>query len=91
MRIAATLAETTRAIAAGAAELGLDPLPDDQRGPHMLGVRLPAEARASVTSSLADAGCYAALRGDSLRIAPHLHNTPDEVERLLGALAAAVD
>jgi selenocysteine lyase/cysteine desulfurase len=32
--------------------------------------------------------CFAALRGDSLRLAPHLHNTPDEVERLLGALGA---
>ena len=33
--------------------------------------------------------CYAAVRGDSLRIAPHLHNTPAEVDRLLAALATA--
>lgn len=89
-RIAATLAETTGAIADGAEALGLEPVPADQRGPHMLGVRLSERARATATSSLAEAGCYAALRGESLRIAPHLHNTPDEVERLLGALAATV-
>ena len=35
-----------------------------------------------------EAGCFAALRGDSLRLSPHLHNTPAEVERLLGALGA---
>lgn len=89
-RIAATLAETTGAIADGAEALGLEPVPAGQRGPHMLGVRLPERARATATTSLAEAGCYAALRGDALRISPHLHNTPEEVERLLGALDFAV-
>ena len=45
-RIAATLAAITEEIARGAQELGLDPLPADQRGPHMLGVRLPRRCRA---------------------------------------------
>ena len=39
--VAGTLAERTSAIARGAAGLGLDAIPDEQRGPHMLGVRLP--------------------------------------------------
>jgi selenocysteine lyase/cysteine desulfurase len=89
-RIAATLARTTAAIARGAAALGLEPVPAEQRGPHMLGVRLPEAARESALAALSDAGCYASLRGKSLRIAPHLHNTPEEVERLLDALRAAV-
>jgi selenocysteine lyase/cysteine desulfurase len=89
-RIAATLARTTAAIAHGAAALGLEPVPAEQRGPHMLGVRLPEAARESALAALSDAGCYASLRGKSLRIAPHLHNTPEEVERLLDALRAAV-
>jgi selenocysteine lyase/cysteine desulfurase len=86
-RIAATLAEMTAVIERGAAELGLEPLPAARRGPHMLGVRLPAETRDRALEVLAAAECHAAVRGDSLRISPHLHNTPDEVERLLGALA----
>jgi selenocysteine lyase/cysteine desulfurase len=89
-RIAATLARTTAAIAHGAAALGLEPVPAEQRGPHLLGVRLPEAARESALAALSDAGCYASLRGKSLRIAPHLHNTPEEVERLLDALRAAV-
>ena len=40
-RIAGALARLTGDIAAQAAALGLDPLPAEQRGPHMLGVRLP--------------------------------------------------
>ena len=55
----------------------------------MLGVGLPDAARERVLASLSEAGCYASPRGKSLRIAPHLHNTPEEVERLLGALREA--
>ncbi|HLM31494.1 MAG TPA: aminotransferase class V-fold PLP-dependent enzyme [Solirubrobacterales bacterium] len=88
-RIAATLSQTTAAITEGAAALGLEPLPAEQRGPHMLGVRVPDAARERVLAALSEAGCYASPRGKSLRIAPHLHNTPEEVERLLGALREA--
>jgi selenocysteine lyase/cysteine desulfurase len=31
----------------------------------------------------------ASVRGNSLRIAPHLHTTQDDVERLLSALTSA--
>jgi selenocysteine lyase/cysteine desulfurase len=56
----------------------------------MLGVALPATVRAAAPAALADAGCFAAVRGNSLRISPHLHNTPEEAERLADALAATV-
>jgi selenocysteine lyase/cysteine desulfurase len=88
--VAATLAAVTVDIARRARELELDPLPDDQRGPHMLGVRLPYDVRKRILPALAEVGCYAALRGSSLRIAPHLHTTGGDVERLLTALAGAV-
>jgi selenocysteine lyase/cysteine desulfurase len=90
-RIAATLTLTTEAIAEGAAEVGLEPVPAGERGPHLLGVRLPDPAGGeALTEALNAAGCFAAVRGDSLRISPHLHNTPDEVERLVAALGEAV-
>jgi selenocysteine lyase/cysteine desulfurase len=31
------------------------------------------------------------MRGGSLRIAPHLHTTPEDVDRLIGALAGVLD
>jgi len=88
-RIAATLALRTSEIARRAAGLGLDPVPDEQRGPHLLGVQLPEHARDRVLSALAEANCFAALRGSSLRIAPHLHTTDEDVERLYEGLAQA--
>ena len=86
-RIAATLTLRTSEIARRAAGLGLDPVPDEDRGPHMLGLRLPESARDGVLSALKARNCFAALRGSSLRVAPHLHTTDEDVERLFEGLA----
>jgi selenocysteine lyase/cysteine desulfurase len=88
-RIAATLAELNATLADRVAAIGLEPVPAPMRGPHLLGVALPAGSRAATPAALAAADCFAAVRGDSLRIAPHLHNTHQEVERLVRALADA--
>ena len=88
--VAAALGRLTTTIAAEAAELGLDPLPVEQRGPHMLGVRLPESVRTSILPAFAAVGCFAAVRGESLRIAPHLHVTEADVACLMGALATAM-
>jgi len=85
-RIAATLAETTAEIAEGVAALGYGVADPGARGPHMLGAELPAEPVERVALELARAGVHAAARGRALRISPHLHNTPEEAERLVGAL-----
>jgi len=88
-RVAATLAERTADIARRAAGLGLPPIPDEQRGPHLLGVRLPDAALARAVSALATFNCFAAVRGASLRISPHLHTTDEDVERLVDGLTLA--
>jgi selenocysteine lyase/cysteine desulfurase len=85
-RIAATLARTTSEIARRLADLGLDAMPAERRGPHILGVRLPEPARSVAPASLAALNCFAALRGETLRISPHLHTTPEDIERLQDGL-----
>ena len=87
-RVAATLATYTGRIADRADLLGLGPLPADQRGPHMLGVALPPDARERILPELAQTGCHAAVRSGSLRISPHLHVSDEDVERLFTALDA---
>ena len=89
-RIAAALAARTADIARRTAGLGLQAPPDDQRGPHMFGVPLPNAARSTVLPALADANCFAAMRGTSLRISPHLHITDGDVGRFVNALATAL-
>ncbi len=88
-RVAATLAERTADIARRAAGLGLASMPDEQRGPHLLGVRIADAALAGAVSALATFNCFAAVRAASLRISPHLHTTDEDVERLVDGLTLA--
>jgi selenocysteine lyase/cysteine desulfurase len=88
--IAAALARVTATIAERAGELGLHPLPVDQRGGHLLGLRLPEAIRGAVVPTLRRRNCFVAARGETLRIAPHLHVTEADVERLVTALADSV-
>jgi selenocysteine lyase/cysteine desulfurase len=88
-RVTATLAGLTDGMARRAQALGLGPVPSEQRGPHILGVGLPAEVRERIVPQLAQTGCFAAVRGGSLRISPHVHVSDDDVDRLFSALAAA--
>jgi selenocysteine lyase/cysteine desulfurase len=90
-RIAASLAEVTTSLAEITTGLGLDPMPPEQRGPHMLGVRLPDAIRGAVVPGLAAADCYAAVRGEMLRLAPHLHVDDHDLVRLADTLARLLD
>jgi selenocysteine lyase/cysteine desulfurase len=90
-RVAATLGEMNETLARRTADLGLAPLPAPERGPHILGVRLPEAVRARVVPALQQANCFAAVRGASLRVSPHVHVTDEDMERLIGALEAALD
>lgn len=51
---------------------------------------MPREAGRTLGATLAKQGVVVSIRGDSLRIAPHLHTTRDDIERLLSGLAGAL-
>ena len=89
-RVAATLRRRTDELAAGAEALGLTAPPRELRASHMIGLELPREAARHVAARLSAARVIASVRGSSLRIAPHLHNSDADVERLLEAVASAL-
>jgi selenocysteine lyase/cysteine desulfurase len=84
--IARTLAAMSRRIADRAAALGLEAVPEAQRAGHFLGLRLPPGAPADLLSRLAAADVHVSLRGDRLRVTPHLYNDEADVDRLIEAL-----
>lgn len=86
-RVAATLAATTERIAGAARAAGLSV--SEPRGPHMLGVNVPEESRPALLTALEKNGVYAAARGSSVRVSPHLHTTDADIDRLVTALSAA--
>ncbi|HEY2651349.1 MAG TPA: aminotransferase class V-fold PLP-dependent enzyme [Solirubrobacteraceae bacterium] len=87
--VAAGLRVATDQIAEQAQALGLSTSASAQRAPHMLGIELPREAASAIARELSDAGVVASVRGSALRLAPHLHTTRDDLDRLANVLAAA--
>jgi selenocysteine lyase/cysteine desulfurase len=85
-RIGPTLAEVTATIERSARERGLEPIPAAERGPHMVGIRLPDPTPGDLVSSLAQRDVHLGVRSAWLRVAPHLHTTDADVERMFTAL-----
>lgn len=84
--VAASLRAVTDRIAQQAVDLDLAIPGPHERGPHMLGIGLPRDAASAAARRLADSGVIASVRGSSLRIAPHLHTTEADIERLATVL-----
>ncbi|MEQ9641264.1 MAG: aminotransferase class V-fold PLP-dependent enzyme [Alphaproteobacteria bacterium] len=81
-----TLSATTEAIATRASNLGLTASDAAYRAGHFLGLRFPDGVPEGLLPKLADEKVYVSVRGDSMRVTPHLYNTEPDVDRLLDAL-----
>lgn len=88
--IAGTVARLTGRIGELAAARGLEPTPPVGRGPHLLGIGIPGGLPRGLAAALAERGVFVSVRGDSIRISPHLYNDESDVERFFAALDAVV-
>ncbi len=88
VEVSKTLEEVTKVIAEGAEDLGWNTVARDQRSPHLIGIRQRDGLPAGLGAAFAEAAISVSIRGDSVRIAPHLHTTPDDVDRFLAVLRA---
>ncbi|MEY4268841.1 MAG: hypothetical protein RLZZ58_57 [Pseudomonadota bacterium] len=84
--IAETLEAKTGAIADAAAARGLLPTPAAVRAGHFLSLGFDGAPPAGLVERLAAANVHVSLRGQSLRITPHLYNNDTDVAALLDAL-----
>jgi selenocysteine lyase/cysteine desulfurase len=78
----------TRRIAKYAQGEGYGVLPPDQRCGHMIGIRHPEGIASELSGLLREAKVFVSIRGDSIRIAPHLYNDANDIERLFEVLRA---
>ncbi len=85
--IQSSLSRLTDRAAELAAASGYITQPPSERVGHMIGVRLPGGIPPDLIARLAAARIYVGLRGDSIRIAPHLYNTEADIDRLFSVLA----
>ncbi len=87
--IAVTLQAKTDAIADRAKGLGLVVAPGHVRAPHLIGVSKPGGFRKELPNLLAQEKVFVSVRGESVRIAPHLYTTDQDIDRLFSALRKA--
>ena len=86
-RIHATLARRTAAIAERArAEFGIESVPADRRAGHYLGLRFRGGVSADLPARLAASNVFVSVRGQAMRVTPHLWTTDADVEKLFGVL-----
>lgn len=65
--------------------------PADERGAHLFGVRAPQpDLVPAILQQLAARKVFVSQRGSSVRVSPHVYNTPDDMAALAEALIAAV-
>jgi selenocysteine lyase/cysteine desulfurase len=84
--IAATIAPMTRRVAEGAAAMGFGSTVG-QRVSHLIGLTHTRRWPSDVAERLWEEDrVHVSLRGDRLRISPHVYNDAEDVERLLKAL-----
>lgn len=85
--IAATLRALTAYIEDKARRIGLDPVPDARRVGHLIGLRSPTALPPDLSKQLEAEGVFVSLRGNAIRVSPHLYNTREECDRLFQGLA----
>jgi len=84
--ISETLKATNDIIAETCEAIGLTPIPEEYRSPHLLGVTSEHPLSPNMTNSFAKQGIYFSRRGSSLRFAPHLHISDNDIDRLTDSL-----
>ena len=81
--IAETLGQVTGALAGRLAERGFGSLPPERRAPHYLSVRFDGGMPEGIEERLAAGNVHVSLRGERMRITPHLYNNEADMDRLV--------
>lgn len=85
-RVQATLAWLTRMIARKAESMGCSVLSPGRRVGHMLGIRFADGLPKALARRLSEERVHVSIRGDAIRVAPHVYNGEEDATRLLDVL-----
>ncbi len=89
--IAETIGELSDLIEIEAQRRGIQAVPAKRRVRHMIGLRLGARVPEDLAARLAGEGVFVSVRGESVRVSPHLYNTERDVGRLFEVLDRVID
>ncbi len=84
--ISATLGELSGYLAERAVAAGFEVSAAGHKAPHLTGLRLPRHDPRAVLEALNASGVHVSLRGDCVRVSPHLYNDIADIDRLIAVL-----
>ncbi|PHR94484.1 MAG: aminotransferase [Robiginitomaculum sp.] len=84
--ISETLGARNSIVADRARGMGLSVVSDGLRSPHYLGIGFPSGMPEGLPEILAVENIFVSVRGDAVRVTPHLYNTDADIERLFDVL-----
>ena len=85
-RIEAALSAMTERVARLATESNYSVLPAADRSAHLIGIRPRRGISAELPKALKEANVFVSIRGDSIRVAPHLYNEGKDIDLLFEVL-----
>ena len=88
--VSKTIGELTALIEEEAKKRGIEAIPAKRRARHMVGLKLGSTVPEDLATRLAGEDIFVSLRGENVRLSPHLYNTAEDVDRLFAALAEAL-
>jgi selenocysteine lyase/cysteine desulfurase len=80
--VSETIGELTDLIEEQARERNIEAIPAKSRARHMVGLRLGSAVPEDLAARLARERVFVSVRGESVRVSPHLYNTERDVRRL---------
>lgn len=89
-RIQTTLGHLTDLLAEETQAMGCTVLPPEKRVGHMLGIRFPDGIPDALPGRLQEERVIVSVRGDAVRVSPHVYNGEEDVERFLDVLREAM-
>jgi selenocysteine lyase/cysteine desulfurase len=81
-----TLSTLTNEIEVRARAKGYTPVAASQRVGHIIGIQMDAGKTAALSKQLAANNVYVSVRGNSIRVAPHVYNDLQDVDKLVSLL-----
>jgi len=84
--VSETIGTLTDLIEERAEKFGIVATPKERRARHMIGLMLGPDAPDDLATRLTTHNVFVSVRGESVRVSPHLYNTEEDVGRLFEVL-----
>jgi selenocysteine lyase/cysteine desulfurase len=85
-QVSETAGALNRQLAKAAADIGFSAPAEPWRAPHYLALRREEAIPKELPEMLAREKVFVSIRGSSIRVTPHVYNTPEDGERLIACL-----